>query len=196
MKHIYKITNPTGKIYIGKTKNLKYRTKKYKYADCQAQPKLYNSLKKYGWDAHVFETVYQGDCSDACLNRLETLYVRMYDSKNTGLNCTEGGEGTSGYTHSQEFKDFRRDVMKGNTIRRGSKHTQETKDLIRSKSKTERPERRKEICAWNLDGTLFGTYPSATEAAAILGVYQSAIANCLRGKSKTCSNLLFTYKPE
>jgi predicted GIY-YIG superfamily endonuclease len=36
--HIYKITSPSGRIYIGKTTNLKERLKHYKYLKCKTQP--------------------------------------------------------------------------------------------------------------------------------------------------------------
>ena len=52
---IYKITSPSNKIYIGQTVNIIKRKSYYKKGDCKAQPKLYSSFKKYGWDNHLFE---------------------------------------------------------------------------------------------------------------------------------------------
>ena len=54
---IYKITNPNGKTYIGKATNLIRRKNAYKGLFCNKQPKIYNSLKKYGWEQHVFEII-------------------------------------------------------------------------------------------------------------------------------------------
>lgn len=54
---IYKITSPTGKIYVGSSVNIKNRLCKYKNLGCKQQTKLYASLCKYGWDAHVFEII-------------------------------------------------------------------------------------------------------------------------------------------
>lgn len=47
---IYKITSPTNKIYIGKSKSLKQRENNYKSSleKIKSQIKLYNSIKKYG----------------------------------------------------------------------------------------------------------------------------------------------------
>ena len=45
--YIYKITNPSGKIYIGQTINLNNRIKYYISYKCKRQALLYNSLIKY-----------------------------------------------------------------------------------------------------------------------------------------------------
>jgi predicted acyltransferase (DUF342 family) len=50
MVGIYKIISPSGKIYIGQTSNWIKRVKKYSRVDCKGQVKLYNSLKKYGFE--------------------------------------------------------------------------------------------------------------------------------------------------
>jgi len=54
---IYKITNPKGKIYIGQSINIKRRFNEYKRLNCSQQPKIYNSLLKYGSDNHKFEII-------------------------------------------------------------------------------------------------------------------------------------------
>jgi group I intron endonuclease len=52
---IYKIINPNGKAYIGKATNITRRKNAYRGLFCTKQPKIFNSLKKYSWDAHVFD---------------------------------------------------------------------------------------------------------------------------------------------
>lgn len=49
---IYKITSPSGKIYIGQSRDLDKRLKSYKCGSSKTkgQPKLYNSFEKYGID--------------------------------------------------------------------------------------------------------------------------------------------------
>ena len=54
---IYKITSPSGRLYVGKTHDLRKRVNAYK---CDVRKnrkdlKLHNSLRKYGWDAHILE---------------------------------------------------------------------------------------------------------------------------------------------
>lgn len=45
---VYKIESPSGKIYIGKSKNILKRISYYKNLTCTSQTRLYYSLKKHG----------------------------------------------------------------------------------------------------------------------------------------------------
>ena len=54
---IYKITSPSNKIYIGQSVNIIKRIKRYLILDCESQRKLYNSLKKYDFQNHMFEVI-------------------------------------------------------------------------------------------------------------------------------------------
>lgn len=54
---IYKITSPSGKIYIGSSINIKRRFSDYKRLRCKSQSKLYSSFLKYGVDKHLFEVI-------------------------------------------------------------------------------------------------------------------------------------------
>jgi len=66
---IYKITSPSGKIYIGQTMDVGKRKKSYEKLKCKGQPKLYNSLVKYGFSEHIFEII--EECEVADLNTRE-----------------------------------------------------------------------------------------------------------------------------
>ena len=116
IKYIYKITSPSGKIYIGKTVNLKRRMSSYAAGRCKKQKHLYRSIKKYGWEAHSVELVFEGVCSSKCLSRLERLYIDMYDSFNTGLNLTEGGGGLRGFKQTEEHKRKIGDANRGRQL--------------------------------------------------------------------------------
>jgi len=91
---IYKITSPSGKIYIGQSTNINKRILKYKNNDCYQQIKLYNSLLKYGWENHKFEIIHE--CEKFELNKFEKYYINYYNTFNTehGLNLTDGGYST------------------------------------------------------------------------------------------------------
>ena len=70
MVGIYKITNPKGKVYIGYSKDIENRFKYYKRLNCKGQRKLYNSLKKYGPDNHIFEIVEECNLVDLNLKEI------------------------------------------------------------------------------------------------------------------------------
>lgn len=89
---IYKITSPKKKIYIGQSENIENRKAHYRIAKCSGQPKLYHSIKKYGWDSHKFEILHE--CSPHELEKLEIYYIGLYQCNKTefGLNLREGGK--------------------------------------------------------------------------------------------------------
>lgn len=84
---IYKITSPSGKVYIGQSININKRINSYKKLKCKKQPKLYNSLLKYGWEQHIFEVI--EECLIEELNIRERYWQDFYDvlDKKKGLNC-------------------------------------------------------------------------------------------------------------
>jgi group I intron endonuclease len=85
--YIYKITNPSGKIYIGSTINIKDRIYRYKTNRVKSQIKISRSISKYGWENHLFEIIYECDASEKLF--YENKFGIEYDviSEN-GLNCS------------------------------------------------------------------------------------------------------------
>lgn len=98
---VYKIVCRTnGKVYIGESTNITMRTNAYSKGHCKGQVKLYNSIKKYGWNDHDFSILHvtgQGSMKDikSELWAWEKYYICLNDSINNGLNCREGGIGVS-----------------------------------------------------------------------------------------------------
>lgn len=88
---IYKITSPTGKIYIGQSVDIYHRVIGYKNGQCRDQPRIYNSIQKHGWNSHVLEII--TECPKEDLNKHEIYYIEFYDTVNTphGLNLKSGG---------------------------------------------------------------------------------------------------------
>lgn len=84
---IYKITSPTGKIYIGQSINIQKRFNKYKSALCKKQTRLYYSFIKYGTLNHIFEILLI--CKKEDLNNKERHYQDLFNcTSDLGLNCT------------------------------------------------------------------------------------------------------------
>lgn len=101
---IYKITSPSGKVYIGQTVDLEKRRTTYTRLKCKGQPRLYASLVKYGFSAHIFQVI--EECSVEKLNERERHWQDFYNVVGElGLNCKlTKTEDRSGY-NSQEFRD-------------------------------------------------------------------------------------------
>jgi len=91
---IYKITSPTGKIYIGQTIDIQRRFDEYrKMRACKTQIILYKSFIKYGVDSHKFEII--TECKTEELNYWERYYQELFQSTSSmGLNCylTKAGD--------------------------------------------------------------------------------------------------------
>ena len=153
---IYKITSPTGKVYIGQSWDIEKRWKHYRFKSCEHQRKLYHSLEKYGFKEHLFEVLVQFDiCTQEILNESEIKYINQFKSSGIELlNIANGGNAKG--KHSQETIDIikakralqsppalgkiykTRQLKLGISFRglnwSGRKHKQESKDL-QSKSK-------------------------------------------------------------
>ncbi len=104
MMGIYKITNPKGKIYIGKTKHFEKRVQQYKNLTLKNQRKLFYSFQKYGYINHKFELI--EECLYEDLEKREIFWIKELNCVEEGLNLTYGGDG--GKYLSSYSKELRR----------------------------------------------------------------------------------------
>ena len=141
---IYKITSPSGKIYIGKSVDIGKRFKAYKYGHCKSQTKLYRSLVKYGCDNHKFDII--EECLESIIDEREIFWIEFFDCFNSkyGLNLQAGGQGgrasdetrlkiklwNTGRKHTEETKIKISQSRIGNKYCLGRKLSQETRDKI------------------------------------------------------------------
>ncbi len=113
----------TSKWYIGQSKDIIKRwNRAYKLLNCKRQIKIYNALKKYGYDD--FETVVIETCDDVdwILDYREMYWIRHLNSIANGYNLKEGGR------HGTHSKETREKLRKANL---GKHHTEETKQKLR-----------------------------------------------------------------
>lgn len=102
---IYKITSPSGKVYIGQSWNILDRWMDYKCLSCKNQRKLYNSFISYGIDCHKFEIAHELplDVEQKDLDNFEYCYWDLY--KSCGMELLNLREpGSSRGKHSEETK--------------------------------------------------------------------------------------------
>jgi group I intron endonuclease len=94
MVSIYKITSPSGSVYVGQSRETEVRMYRYGNLLCADQPRIYNSLKKYGSENHIFEICHElpDDVDQTTLDTYECLYMDLYRSCGIPLlNIKEGG---------------------------------------------------------------------------------------------------------
>ncbi len=141
---IYKITSPSGKIYIGQTTNYSKRHNAYKNHKCKGQPKLFASIEKYGFINHTIEII--KECQVEDLNYYERYYQEYYESVLDGLNLRYTATTDKSGFMSEETKKKMSDSGKGKIITEewkknlalvwlGRKHTEETKKKMSESAK-------------------------------------------------------------
>jgi group I intron endonuclease len=211
---IYKITSPSGKVYIGQTRNHRLRINCYKTANCKAQIKLYNSIICHGWDLHVFEMI--EECSIEMLNDREIYWGLVHEclDREKGLNCRLGGQNTHvseesrkriseshtgqiAWNKGMKYTDEQKATMK--PLPDPKKHGEYLSKLYSGKSLEERvggKERADEVRK-NMSKGLIGThlkpiictttgqrFNSVKEASEILNILDNSIGNILHGRAK------------
>lgn len=154
---IYKIFNPNGGCYVGKTCNFINRMSAYRNSRSTKQPLLNESFLKYGYDNHTVE-ILESFISDNEYAKLREVFCikecmsnRSKYPEQNGLNLTDG-HGGLGVVHSVERKENQRlkmignipsqyqrkrmsEVHTGHKYNNGRKHTVEHTESISSKTR-------------------------------------------------------------
>jgi group I intron endonuclease len=150
---IYKITSPSGRIYIGQSIDIERRWSTYYNKDCKAQIKLNRSFEKYGKDKHTFEII--EECEIEQLNTRERYWQEIYDCLENGLNClltqTDEKPKVLSAETRQKISSSRlgqkaseETLLKMSSTRLGKKHSEETKSKMSSARMGKKPS--KESC--------------------------------------------------
>lgn len=220
MVGIYKITSPSGKIYIGQSVEIKRRFNSYKrmYVKNKGVVKLYRSFLKYGVDNHIFEVVCE--CEESQLNDKERYYQEMFDCTGVnGLNCRLTKTDDRSGRVSKETLAKMSEASKGNQHWLGKRHTQETKDKISlantgrrysdeiniKKGRKGRESNRKGIMSenhpqsikviqYNLDGNFIKEWNSLMDIKRELNFHIGNVSLCINNKLATYKGFKWVRK--
>jgi group I intron endonuclease len=194
---VYKITNPKGKVYIGRSKNIKVRFKRYsQYKTTNLQPKLFESFDRYGFDNHIFEILDHRDNIE-----LEAQYIKEYNSYEDGLNSNKGGGGV--LNHNKITRNLISIAGKNNKGKRVNSHwkgkarSEENKlNLSLAKKGIPNPKNSKVILQYDLKNNFIKEWSSIKDANLFLGKGKdsSAIGECCKGKKQTAYKFKWKYK--
>lgn len=196
---IYKLTSPSGKIYIGQSKNIERRFYYYKILHCKSQIKLYNALVKYGWDSFKKEIIMTFEISlkdlQSHLNLSEIYFINKFDSVNSGYNLMNGigkcshseetklkiGKARKGKITSEETK------LKQSISLKGRKISDKNKEIM-SKIKS------KPILQFDKNMNFIKEWKSTREASLSLNKSSTGITNNLNGRSRTSNGFIWKFK--
>lgn len=120
------------KIYVGKTKDFSKRLVRHKKS--MANPKQYfaRALAKDGLDAFDYFILEKWEAETDCFEA-ESFWIAFFSSNlnDHGYNLTNGGEGSSGYKHTQEAISKMRTINTGpGNPRFGKRHTEQSRKLM------------------------------------------------------------------
>lgn len=205
---IYKITSPSGRVYIGQAIDIHGRFESYsKLQNCKNQIRLYNSIKKYSWGLHKKEIL--ESCLINQLNEQERYWQDYYDVLGLkGLNCKLTKTNSKSGKLSDKTCEKKSKSMKGKYIRLGVILSDDIKDKMskaslgkpkpwlkgRIRSESELNKARKPIIQYDLEGNFIQGWNSITEAALFLNFKKGNIsANC-RGKIKSYKGFIWKFK--
>jgi len=196
---IYKITSPSGKIYVGKTYDINKRLSDYRYKRFNSKKSIIrDSVNKYGWDNHIFEVI--EECDESLLNEREIFWIKELDTYLTpnGMNLTKGGDGQrNSWKHDIERVKAAKSRNGVNSPNFGRKLSEETKKIISEKvsiynrKNGVRPNEvavmkllettRVPIVVYNIEGVFVGEFKSITEASKKLNVNRRTLNDALNG---------------
>lgn len=138
---IYKIVNKiNGKMYIGQTIR-PFSVRKYGHYKAYlngVHTKLYDAMRKYGWDN--FEFVPICSCLNVdTLNKLETFFIRHFNTVENGYNMYEGGD--SNPMFNVEIKNKHKKRLQSLEVRK--KISEGMKESIRKRGGVSKETRKK-----------------------------------------------------
>lgn len=218
---IYKHTSPSGKVYIGITKqtiNQRWRNGKG-YKDSSY---FYKAIIKYGFDAFEHQIIQTTDTLEKA-QILEKMWISFYKKKNGVYNLTEGGEGNAGYVMSEETKLKISKANKGKSSwikgKKGCiKWTEESKQKARISHKGQKPwntgkngyhinhhmselqkdnlrkVNSKPVLQYDINGSFINEWESSKKAQEFLGIHRSCIGKVCKGYYKTAGGYIWKYK--
>lgn len=197
---IYKITSPSGKVYIGQSWDIEKRWGAYRSLWCKGQRKLYNSFVKYGVENHEFEIINEFEeslCNQLILDYHEDLYMKIEMRKGVELLNLRMGGGSRG-KHSEETKQKMSESQKGERNNfYGKKHSEEYRQKMSNYGKERFEEYRqklsKKVKQYSKNGEFIKEFNSCREAAKETGTNYTSICSCANGRRKTAGEFIWKF---
>ena len=192
---IYKLTSPSGSVYIGQSISIEKRFSKYRNMNCKGQSRLYYSMLHHGVDKFSFEIIHAlpENPPQVALDFFECSYIAYYKSIGTSmLNLKDGGH--HGVRYSKESRQRMSESHKGRVSSfKGKKHSAESilkmKDTLSKLDLTGANARCKREVINTSTGKIYPTVKAAADAA---GVKRTTLGMMLAGNNKNYTNMEYS----
>lgn len=217
MAIIYKITSPSNRIYVGKTFDLRKRINAHRHSVKKKNTShviLINSLRKHGFDEHIFEVI--EECDDKLIDEREIYWIKELNAYNAdnpmGMNMTLGGDGQRGKLDERRKVIAINNLFKNGNQFKGKHHTEENKKLLSRLARERnlrtgkkipdwgaekgRLNRIKAVLCYDVNGNFLKEYPSGVDAIRELNLYLRAAADSILKGKCIFGKYYFKYKTE
>lgn len=198
---IYKISNPEGHVYIGRSRDIARRFYEYKANEGKKNKRpVEASINFFGVSAHSFEIVslLPNDVSNDVIHAYEEFYWQMY--KNAGfsmLNAMTPGKGIN--KHSEETREKISQAGIGRKPTLGMKFGDKTKKLVSEAVKRMWAENpllgSKPVYQFTKDGVFVKKWDSVTIAAKAMNRDKASISQVACGirNCKTSAGFVWRF---
>lgn len=196
---IYRHVSPIGRVYVGITsQDVETR---WRHGDNYRNSTYFKrAIRKYGWKNFKHEILFT-NVEEERAKRLEIELIRHYKGLGISYNLINGGDGTNGYHHTDEYKQFKSQQMKeffsterGKEICAKGGKTNLGKKYNRKSGFTKGDYQVRIVCQYSLEGVLLNKFKSVSDASRKTGANNCQIGKCLRGKAITAKNFIWRYE--
>ena len=213
---IYKITSPTGKIYVGQSINIEKRWKGHKNYN-GIGPKLKNSYNSHGFENHIKETI--EECNLDQLNEREVYWKKYYLEQakydwSKVLFCELydiGGGPKSQETKSKQSLSQKQNLSRPEIIEkrkinckisankpgvqeRAVAHTNWIKRELNRMKSMDYSKLKKPVIQYDLNGNFIKEWDGFIDIKKELNYDQSFVRKCCKGLQKTAYGFIWKYK--
>ena len=185
---IYMATSPSGRKYVGITvASLRIRKSNHlSHAKTKKPYAFQKAILKYGIDSFKWEILESTDSYEQAKEQ-EKYYIKYFNTRKSGYNRTDGGDGVIGHVSTDEQRRRISQRLLGNKYCLGRKLPDEHKENI------SRAEGGKPIFVYDEFGNLIKRFCSLKECATALGAHRANITRTLAGKKISQYNKYFSF---
>ena len=187
---IYKLISPSGKVYIGQTKQkFEKRLQSHLSKSKSSNLYLYKSIRKYGWDNFIKEVVLDKIAEDK-IDDLERQYIKELNTlAPNGYNLESGGNKNKHL--SEEHRNKISKALKYNHPFKGLNFSLE----FRKKLSNVRKDKKIVLC-FDKQNKFIKEYNSICEASRETNIDKSDIFRVCKNIRKSAGNYIWKFKGE